>query len=450
VSSFQYDLFVIGAGSGGVRAARIAAALGAKVGLCESSRLGGTCVNLGCVPKKLMVYAADYGRHAEDAEGFGWSKSAAQFSWQTLIENKDRELARLNEVYGRILEKPGVQIHRGRGTITGPHSVEVNGETLTSQRILIATGGTPARPPIPGAHLGITSDEAFSLPKLPKSILIVGGGYIGVEFGGIFSGLGADVTMVHRRDVLLNTFDRECAAFLTNEVRKSGVTVHTKREVTAVVKRENQLEVSLSDGTTSTVDTLMWATGRRPNTAGLGLEDVGVALTPRGAVVVDDRYQTNIPSIYACGDVIDRHTLTPVALAEGMQIARNLFAGQDRAVDYTNIPTAVFSSPNLGTVGMTEEEAREKTDVVIFRSEFRPMVHTLSGRGQRVLMKLVVEKSSERVLGCHMVGPDAGEIIQGFAVALKAGATKSVFDQTIGIHPTAAEEFVTMRTPVSS
>lgn len=451
---YDFDLFVIGAGSGGVRGARIAATLGAKVAVCESGRLGGTCVNVGCVPKKLFMYGSKYRAEAEDARGYGWDFPEPTFSWKTLLHNKNREIHRLNGIYKRILDKAGVQTILGRGTIVDPHTVRVGDTTYTAETILVATGGRPFIPPVPGAELGISSDQVFYIDDLPERVVIVGGGYIGVEFACIFRGYGSEVHVVHRNDQLLNNgFDQDVTLFLSDQMSKQGIEVNLGCNVSRIDKNDDgSLKVSMDDKYSIDADLVLWATGRRPNSADLGLENTRAATNRWGAIEVDDLNRTAEPSIYACGDVIDKVALTPVALAEGMQIARNLYGGgPPKTVDYTLIPTAVFSNPNISMVGMTETQARKAGhNVDIYRSTFRAMKHTMSGRDEQTLMKLVVDKDTDRVLGCHMCGPEAGEIIQGLAVAIKAGATKAVFDSTIGIHPTAAEEFVTMRTPVPS
>ncbi len=445
----DFDLFVIGAGSGGVRAARMAAGFGARVGLCEERYFGGTCVNVGCVPKKLMVYAAGYRAHAEDAAGFGWQFGAGKFDWRTLIENKDREIERLQGIYEWLLRE--CTIVNGRGRVVDAHTVEVDGTTYTAENILIATGGWPTKPEIPGADLAITSNEIFHLPEQPQHIVVVGGGYIAVEFAAIFEGLRSRVTQLYRGPLFLRGFDHDVRQFLATEMRKSGVELHFDTNVTAIRKLPSgRLACDLTFGGPIEADQVFFATGRHPLTHDLGLERAGVATDRKGAIVVDELYRTNIPSIYAVGDVTNRVNLTPVALAEGMTVARRLFAGMDPTVDYELIPTAVFSRPNLGTVGLSEEAAvAAGHEVVVFKSDFRAMVHTMSGRDERTLMKLIVDAKTDRVLGCHMVGDHAGEIIQGIAIAMRAGATKRTFDTTIGIHPTAAEEFVTMRTPAS-
>ena len=446
----DFDLFVIGGGSGGVRAARIAAKLGARVAICEERRLGGTCVNVGCVPKKLMAIGARYPAAAEDAAGFGWDFSEPTLNWSRFIANKDREINRLNAVYRRILEAPGCQVFDGRGVLVDHHTIAIGDQTHTATNILLATGGRPWIPDVPGADLGLTSDQIFSLPERPERIVIVGGGYIGVEFASIFAGYGSQVSLLHRGERLLKGFDEDLRVFLADQLRDQGIALKLSTQVQRIEALDRGYRVETTGGASIEADQVLWATGRTPNTAGLGLERVGITLGRRGEIPVNDHLQTAAPNIYACGDVIGRVALTPVALAEGMMLARNLYGGQDRVMDYDLIPTAVFSRPNLGTVGLTETEARRRGhSVTIYRSNFRAMMHTLSGRSERTLMKLVVDAETDRVLGCHMVGDDAGEIIQGLGVALKAGATKAIFDATIGIHPTAAEEFVTMRTPVA-
>lgn len=449
--AYDFDLYVIGAGSGGVRAARFAAGFGAKVAVAESRYLGGTCVNVGCVPKKLLVYGAHFAEDFEQASGFGWSLGKANFDWATLIANKDREINRLNGIYRNLLVNSGVTLHEAHAKIVGPHEVEVNGERFTAKNILIATGGWPQIPEIPGHEHAIGSNEAFFLKELPKRVLVVGGGYIAVEFAGIFHGLGANTTLLYRGDLFLRGFDGSVRKHLQEELTKRGLDLQFNADIARIDKQaDGSLKATLKDGRELEADCIFYATGRRPMLDNLGLENTDVQLTDKGFIKVDEQYQTSEPSILALGDVIGRVQLTPVALAEGMAVARRLFKPEQyRPVDYKMIPTAVFSLPNIGTVGLTEEEAREAGhDVVIFESRFRPMKLTLTECQEKTLMKLVVDGKTDKVLGCHMVGPDAGEIVQGLAIALKAGATKRDFDDTIGVHPTAAEEFVTMRTPV--
>lgn len=449
--AYEFDLFVIGAGSGGVRAARFAAGFGAKVAVAESRYLGGTCVNVGCVPKKLLVYGAHFAEDFEQASGFGWSLGEADFDWATLIANKDREINRLNGIYRNLLVNSGVALIEGHAKITGPNEVEINGQRHTAKHILIATGGWPQIPDIPGHEHAISSNEAFFLKELPKRVLVVGGGYIAVEFAGIFHGLGAKTSLLYRGEMFLRGFDGAVRKHLHEELIKRGMDVQFNADIERIDKQaDGSLKATLKDGRELIADCVFYATGRRPMLDNLGLENTGVKLDKRGFVEVDDLYQSAEPSILAIGDVIGRVQLTPVALAEGMAVARRLFKPEQyRPVDYQMIPTAVFSLPNIGTVGLSEEQAIEAGHKVqIFESSFRPMKLTLTECQERTLMKLVVDADTDKVLGCHMVGPEAGEIVQGLAIALKAGATKQHFDETIGVHPTAAEEFVTMRTPV--
>jgi glutathione reductase (NADPH) len=451
--SYDFDLFVIGAGSGGVRAARFAAGFGAKVAVAESRYLGGTCVNVGCVPKKLLVYGAHFADDFEQSKGFGWSVDKPSFDWQTLIANKNTEISRLNGIYRNLLVNSGVKLVEGHARLLDPHTVEVDGQRFSAKHILIATGGWPQIPDLPGREHAITSNEAFFLEQLPKRVIVVGGGYIAVEFAGIFQGLGSETTLLYRRDLFLRGFDDSVRKHLSEELTKRGMNLQFNADIARIDKLDDgSLKATLKDGRELEADCVFYATGRRPMLDNLGLENTGVKLDDKGFIEVDDLFQTSEPSILALGDVIGRVQLTPVALAEGMAVARRLFKPEQyRPVDYEHIPTAVFSLPNIGTVGLTEQQARDKGhDVVIFESRFRPMQLSLTDCHERTLMKLVVDRQSDKVLGCHMVGPDAGEIIQGLAVALKAGATKQVFDETIGVHPTAAEEFVTMRTPVDA
>lgn len=450
--AYDFDLYVIGAGSGGVRAARFAAGFGARVAVAESRYLGGTCVNVGCVPKKLLVYGAHFAEDFEQASGFGWSLGEANFDWATLIANKDREINRLNGIYRNLLVNSGVTLHEGHARLVDAHQVEINGERFTARHILIATGGWPQIPEIPGREHAIGSNEAFFLKELPKRVLVVGGGYIAVEFAGIFHGLGAHTSLLYRGDLFLRGFDGSVRKHLQEELTKRGLDLQFNADIERIDKQaDGSLKATLKDGRVLEADCVFYATGRRPMLDNLGLENTGVKLDERGFVAVDDLYQTAEPSILAIGDVIGRVQLTPVALAEGMAVARRLFKPEQyRPVDYANIATAVFSLPNIGTVGLTEEDARKNGhNVQIFESRFRPMKLTLTDCQEKTLMKLVVDADTDKVLGCHMVGPDAGEIVQGLAIALKAGATKQHFDETIGVHPTAAEEFVTMRTPVA-
>lgn len=447
--AYDFDLFVIGAGSGGVRASRFAAGYGAKVAVAESRYLGGTCVNVGCVPKKLLVYGAHFADDFEQAAGFGWSLEDAQFDWSQLIANKNREIQRLNGIYRNLLVNSGVTLLEGHARITAPHEVEVEGQRYSARHILIAVGGWPQVPDIPGRELAISSNEAFFLKDLPKRVLVVGGGYIAVEFAGIFQGLGADTTLLYRGDLFLRGFDGSVRTHLKEELEKRGLDLQFNADIARIDQQaDGSLKATLKDGRELVTDCVFYATGRRPMLDNLGLENTEVQLDKRGFIQVDEAYQTDESSILAIGDVIGRVQLTPVALAEGMAVARRLFKPEEyRPVDYRNIPTAVFSQPPIGTVGLTEEQALEAGhSLKIFESRFRPMKLTLTEVQEKTLMKLVVDADTDRVLGCHMVGPDAGEIIQGLGIALKAGATKQQFDETIGVHPTAAEEFVTMRT----
>ncbi|WP_425928236.1 glutathione-disulfide reductase [Pseudomonas sp. NyZ201] len=447
--AYDFDLFVIGAGSGGVRASRFAAGFGARVAVAESRYLGGTCVNVGCVPKKLLVYGAHYSDEFEQASGFGWSLEDAQFDWAQLIANKNREIQRLNGIYRNLLVNSGVTLLEGHARITAPHEVEVEGKRYSTRHILIATGGWPQIPDIPGRELAISSNEAFYLKDLPRRVLVVGGGYIAVEFAGIFHGLGADTTLLYRGDLFLRGFDGSVRTHLKEELEKRGLDLQFNAAIARIDRQDDgSLKATLVDGRERVVDCVFYATGRRPMLDNLGLENTEVQLDERSFVRVDDKFQTDESSILAIGDVIGRVQLTPVALAEGMAVARRLFKPEEyRPVDYANIPTAVFSQPSIGTVGLTEEQALQAGhSLKIFESRFRPMKLTLTDVQEKTLMKLVVDADSDRVLGCHMVGPEAGEIIQGLGIALKAGATKQQFDDTIGVHPTAAEEFVTMRT----
>ena len=450
MSETPFDLFVIGAGSGGVRAARMAAQRGARVAVAEDAPLGGTCVNLGCIPKKLYSFAAHYAEAFEESHGFGWQGAAPVFDWSALKANRALEISRLNAIYGKLLTDAGAQVLRGRARVLSAGEVEVDGQRHRARNILVATGGRPVMPTFTGSELAITSNEMFDLAAFPEHLLVVGGGYIACEFASIFRGLGAQVTQLYRGDQILRGFDTDVTRFVGAEMRKKGVDLRTLSDVERIERDGARLRVTLRDGSTQIADQVLYATGRHPNTAGLGLTEAGVQLAGNGAVRVDAHYATNVPGIHAVGDVIDRVHLTPVALAEAMALVDRLFGARERTVDYALIPTVVFTNPEVGTVGLSEAQARERFGAVrIFRSDFKALKHTLSGSTERTLMKLVVDAASDRVVGLHMVGADAGETIQGFAVALKAGATKAVFDATIGIHPTAAEEFVTMREPVA-
>jgi len=448
--AYDFDLFVIGAGSGGVRAARFAAGFGAKVAVAESRYLGGTCVNVGCVPKKLLVYGAHFHEDFATSKSFGWDIGSPAFDWPTLIARKNKEIERLNGIYHNLLSNSGVNVLDGHARILDPHTVDVAGTAYSCERILIATGGWPAIPDVPGKEHAISSNEAFFLKALPKRVIVVGGGYIAVEFAGIFHGLGARTTQLYRGELFLRGFDDSVRSHLAEELSKKGIDLRFNADIARIDKRGDVLLATLKNGEVLEADCILYATGRRPMLDNLGLENTAVTLDEKGFVKVDDLFQTAEPSILALGDVIGRVQLTPVALAEGMAVARRLYQpDQYRPVDYDNIPTAVFSQPAIGTVGLTEAQAREAGhEVKLFESRFRPMKLTLSENPERIYMKLIVDAKTDRVLGCHMVGPEAGEIIQGLGIALKAGATKAMFDDTIGVHPTSAEEFVTMRTAV--
>ena len=445
--TYDYDLFVIGAGSGGVRASRMSAAYGARVAVVEERYLGGTCVNVGCIPKKLFVYAAEFRDHFEDAAGFGWSVGQRSVDWPTLVANKNVEIERLNGIYRNLLSNAGAEIIEGRARLVDPHTLAVDGRSYTAEHILMATGSWPYLPQIPGIEHAISSNEAFYLDRLPQRVIIVGGGYIAVEFATIFHGLGVEVTELYRGELFLRGFDTDVRSVLAEEMRKREVDLRFNADIARIDKHDGGLTATLGDGTRLETDLILYATGRLPNTHNIGLEAVGVELNDIGAVTVDAYSRSTVPHIFAIGDCTDRLNLTPMAIAEGQAVAETLFHDRPTRPDHTNVATAVFSHPPIGTVGLTEDEARQRYPAVdVYTSGFRPLKHTLSGRSERTFMKLVVDPASDRVLGCHMVGPEAGEIIQGFAVAVKCGATKAQFDATIGIHPTAAEEFVTMRT----
>ena len=448
MAEYDYDMFVIGAGSGGVRASRFSANYGAKVAVAEDLHMGGTCVNVGCIPKKLFVYASHYHHDFADSAAYGWRARAEGYDWRTLVENKDTEIRRLNGIYERLLRNSGVEVVHGRATVVDPHTVAVGDKRYKAKYILVAAGSWPNTTDFPGQEHTITSNEAFYLEKLPNKVLVVGGGYIAVEFAGIFNGLGVETTLMYRGPLFLRGFDRDVREHLAGEMAKAGIALKFNTDIARVEKTANGLVAHCKDGSTLEADEILYAIGRTPKVDGLGLEEVGVKLKDNGAVVVDEYFKTSVDSIYAIGDIIDRMQLTPVALAEGMAVAKTLFRNQPSTVNYENIPTAVFSQPPIGTVGITEEEAREKHGPLkIFKSTFRPLKHTLTKRDTETMMKMIVQADTDRVLGVHMVGDDAGEIMQGIGVALKAGATKADFDATIGIHPTAAEEFVTMREP---
>jgi len=444
---YDYDLLTIGAGSGGVRASRMSAFFGAKVAVAEDLYLGGTCVNVGCIPKKLLVYASHYPDDFADAASYGWTASAPRLDWAKLIANKNQEITRLNNVYRKILGEAGVEILDRHAEILDPHTVALDGKKMTAKYILVAVGSWPVVPKFPGSQYAITSNEAFYLPSLPKRVIIVGGGYIGVEFAGIFHGLGAQTVQLYRGELFLRGFDDDIRITLAGEMHKRGIDLRFGADITQIEKRGNTLHATLTDGSVIETDHILYATGRVPKTLDLGLEKAGVRMKPSGAVAVDEYSKSSVDSIYAVGDCTDRMMLTPVAIAEGMAVANTLFNDKPTRPGYLNVPTAVFSTPNCATVGLTEEQARQANfQVDIYKTSFKPLRHTLTGRDERTMMKLVVDRVTDRVLGCHMVGPDAGEIIQGLAIALNCGATKTQFDDTIGIHPTAAEEFVTMRT----
>ncbi len=455
--NFDFDLFVIGGGSGGVRAARMSALRGARVALAEVSAMGGTCVNVGCIPKKLYSYAAHFSESFEDSHGFGWTGAAPSLDWEVLKANRAREISRLNGIYVQLLETAGVTIVKGWARLLDAHTVAVDERKFTARNILVATGGTPSVPAIAGREHVVTSDHMFDLAPFPRRLLVVGGGYIACEFASIFNGLGAQVTQLYRGEQLLRGFDDDVRRFIAGEMGKAGVNLQFKADIGAISKTPDGLLVAVNGDqhkqASFHVDTVLYATGRVPNTRGIGLEAAGVALNGAGAIQVDAQYQTSVPSVYALGDVTARLQLTPVALGEAMVVVDQLFgpaAGKKpRNMSYEFIPTAVFSHPNIGTVGYSEAEARERFgQISVYRTDFKALKHTLSGSTERTFMKLLVEDATDRVVGLHMVGAEAGEIVQGFAVAMKAGATKAIFDSTIGIHPTAAEEFVTMREPL--
>ena len=455
MQTFDFDLFVIGGGSGGVRAARMAAQRGARVALAEVAEMGGTCVNLGCIPKKLYSYAAHFADSFEESHGFGWVGEAPKLNWEALKSNRAREISRLNGIYVQVLKSAGVEIINGWASLIDAHTADVGGQRYSAKNILIATGGKPSTPDVPGGEHVISSNEMFDLSPFPQRLLVVGGGYIACEFASIFNGLGAQVTQLYRGHQVLRGFDEEVRGFIASEMSKTGVTLHLNTEVAAIERTGECLAVRLLDGSVITVDTVLYATGRVPLVKGLGLEAAGVRQNAAGAIEVNAQYQTSVPSIYAVGDVTARMQLTPVALAEAMVVVDELFAPAEgkkpRSMSYDFIPTAVFTHPNIGTVGYSQADAAEKFGKIsVYRSDFKALKHTLSGSTERTLMKLIVEDATDRVVGLHMVGADAGEIVQGFAVAMKAGATKAVFDSTIGIHPTMAEEFVTMREPVKA
>jgi glutathione reductase (NADPH) len=447
MAQYDYDLFTIGAGSGGVRASRVAASFGAKVAVAEEKALGGTCVNVGCIPKKLLVYASHYAEDFRDAAGFGWTVGPRSIDWAKLIANKDTEIHRLNRVYRKLLDDAGVAILEGHAQILDPHTILMDGKRYTAKYILVAVGSWPSIPTFRGSEHVISSNEAFYLPELPEKVIVVGGGYIGVEFAGIFHGLGAQTAQLYRGELFLRGFDIDIRTSLAEEMRKRRIDLRFNSDIAKVEKQGGVLRATLIDGGVIEANQILYATGRVPNTCGLGLENAGVQLRESGAVIVDPYLRSSVENIYAIGDCTDRLMLTPVAIAEGTAVANTLFNDRPIMLDYENVATAIFSTPNCATVGLSEEQARRREfEVDIYISLFRPLRHTMTGSTEKTMMKLVVDHATDRVLGCHMVGPDAGEIIQGLAVALNCGATKTQFDATIGIHPTAAEEFVTMRT----
>ena len=448
VNNFDYDLFVIGAGSGGVRAARMSAGFGARVAIAEDRYMGGTCVNVGCVPKKLYVYAAQHGKGFQDARGFGWESPESRFDWTTLRDNKKDEISRLNSIYRKMLEGADAQVIDGRASIVDSHTVAIGEQRYTAERILVATGGWPYVPKFPGSEYVVSSNEIFDLDRFPQRLVIVGGGYIAVEFAGIFNGLGANTTQLYRGPLFLRGFDADIRSHAAQEIAKSGVDLRFEVSIESITSVGEGFNITLTDGAELQADAVLYATGRKPNLKGLGLENANVSLTQEGTIKVDEEFCTSVSSIFALGDVIGGLELTPVALAQGMAFARRQFGKLEHQVDYEFIPTAVFCQPTIGTVGYTEEEARARFGHIrLFKSNFRPMKHTLSGRDEKAFMKIIVDADTDRVVGVHMMGPDSAEILQGIAIAMRAGATKALFDTTIGIHPTTAEEVVTMREP---
>ena len=446
---FDYDLFVIGAGSGGVRAARMAAGKGKKVAIAEERYLGGTCVNVGCVPKKLFVYASQFPEQLHASKGFGWNQTSQPvLDWPTLRDNKTSEIERLNGIYQTLIDNSGAELFDGRATVAGPQKVAVNGKIFSARNILVATGGWPFIPAFPGSEHAVSSNEMFFLDQLPKTAVIVGGGYIAVEFAGILNGLGVETHLVYRGTQLLKSFDQEMSDKITTGMRDKGVNIHLETQISDIQKNNDMLDVNFASGESMVAGLVLYATGRIANTAGLGLETATIKLRKDGSIPVNEHFQTSEPSIYALGDVIDRVQLTPVAIQEAMVLVDHLYGEGQAFIDYDNIPTAVFCQPEFGTVGLSEEAARDTfTNIEVYTSDFKPMLQTLGGGADRISMKLIVDKASDKVIGCHMVGEHAAEIIQGIGIAIKAGATKAHFDATVGIHPSAAEEFVTMRQP---
>lgn len=453
MSRFDYDLFVIGAGSGGVRAARMSATYGARVAVAEEYRVGGTCVIRGCVPKKLLVYASRYSEEFEDSVGFGWSKTESRFDWKTLIANKDREIGRLESIYRKNVEATGTTIIADRAILKDAHTIHLVGENrnVTADKILIATGGHPWFPEtLPGCEHAISSNEAFHLPELPKHVVIAGAGYIAVEFAGIFHGLGSDVTLVNRSPTILRGFDHDIRDSVKAEMERRGIKLILGTVFERIDEEMGTKRIRLANGQTLQADTAMMAVGRIANTKGIGLDTAGVALTPAGGVIVDEFGQTSVPNIYAIGDVTDRLHLTPVAIRDGAAFAETVFNNKPTSVDRMCVPTAVFGTPEIATVGLCEETAREAGPVDIYRTTFRPMKATISGRDTKMTMKLVVDAATDRVLGCHIVGEGAAEMIQCLAIAVKMRATKADFDSVVALHPTAAEELVLLKTKVTT
>ena len=445
--NYDFDVFVIGAGSGGVRTARMAAAAGAKVAVADDRALGGTCVNVGCVPKKQYTYASHFSHDVANAAGFGWQVPAVKFDWPTLVANKKHEISRLNTIYGNLLNSSGAHVIAGYAQLKDAHTVTVSNQDYTAERIVIATGGTPNIPPVGYADLLISSDQIFDLPEFPKRLLVVGAGYIALEFACIFQGLGSQVEVSYRGDLIMRGFDQDVRQFVDQEMRKQGIVLSYQSQVENVEKQtDGSLLVTFNDGSSRQVDQVLMAIGRNPRLQGIGLERVGIQTTASGTIAVNDKFQTNISSIYALGDVTGGIELTPVALAEAMTLVNHWYGDGSKTMDYEFIPTAVFTQPNVGTIGLTEQQARDQySHIDVYSADFKPMKHTLSGNDERSFMKLIVDKTSDRVIGLHIVGEGAGEMLQGFGVAIKAGATKADFDATIGIHPTSAEELVTMR-----
>ena len=447
-NEFDFDLFVIGGGSGGVRAARMWAAEGHRVAIAEDTHWGGTCVNVGCVPKKLFVLASHFSHDFADAHAFGWNIDATSFDWSRLIANKNQEIARLNGIYIRLLENAGASLFNAKAVISGANEVQVGGQTCTAERILIAVGGQPFIPDFPGSKLAISSNDAFFLEQLPESIVMVGGGYIALEFACIFKGLGVDVDLIYRGDLFLRGFEQDLREKLAEEVRKQGIRLHFNEQIAEITEQGGKKISRLESGESISSDQVFYATGRVPRTENLWSEGMNIETRSNGAIIIDTNFQTSVPGIYALGDVVGNMALTPVATAEAMSLLRHFRTGEDVHFDYQNIPAAVFTTPNLSTVGLTEERAKDQgLDYRVFETDFKHLKHSLTGRDERVYMKLIVDKATDKVIGAHMMGPEAAEVMQSVAVAIKAGATKAVFDETIGIHPTMAEEWVTLRTP---